>query len=202
MTLVHRRAVEESETSRGKAAPPRHRALRRLAVALGVVVVAFLTATAVLFVFPATDQPRPVGAILSLNGTDEAARASKAIALAEEGYSSVLLFSQGNSPTPCPTVPRVKPTVPPVKVVCFIAVPGRTVGEVRFATDYARSHGLHSIMVVPSRAQATRAHLLLERCFSGQILIVPASFQLLHFPFEVIYEWGALAKALLVDRHC
>ena len=72
----------------------------------------------------------------------------------------------------------------------------------QFAADYARSHGLHSIMVVPSRAQATRAHLLLDRCFAGQIRIVPASFQLLHFPFEVIYEWGALAKALLVDRHC
>ncbi len=202
MTLVHRGAVEGSETPGGKGAPPRHRALRRLGLALGILVIAFLTATAVLFVFPATDQPRHVGAILSLNGTDEAARASKAIALAEEGYSSLLLFSQGNSPTPCPTVPRVNASAPRVQVVCFIAVPGRTVGEVRFAADYARSHGLHSIMVVPSRAQATRAHVLLERCFSGQILIVPAPFQLLHFPFEVIYEWGALAKALLVDRRC
>ena len=42
----------------------------------------------------------------------------------------------------------------------------------------------------------------MDRCFSGQVLVVPASFQLLHFPFEVIYEWGALAKALLIDRHC
>ena len=70
----------------GEGAPPRHRALRRSVLALGILVIAFLTATAVLFVFPATDQPRQVGAILSLNGTDEAARASKAIALAEEGY--------------------------------------------------------------------------------------------------------------------
>jgi uncharacterized SAM-binding protein YcdF (DUF218 family) len=173
----------------------RHPILRWLMVAIGLLIVVFLTASAVLFVFPATDQPRHVDAILSLNGTDEFARESKAIALAEEGYSRVLLFSQGNSPTPCPTVPGIK-------VVCFIAVPGRTVGEVRFAAGYARRHGWHSIMVVPSRAQATRARLLLERCFTGRILVVPAPFQLLHLPFEVLYEWGALGKALLVDRHC
>jgi uncharacterized SAM-binding protein YcdF (DUF218 family) len=164
-------------------------------IGLGIGFAAFLVATAVLFVFPATDQPRHVDAILSLNGTDEAARESRAIMLAEKGFAPVLLFSQGNSPTPCPKVPRVK-------VVCFIAVPGRTVGEVRFAANYADRHGWHSLMVVPSRAQATRARLLLKRCFPGQVVVVPASFQLGRFPFEVIYEWAALAKALVVDRHC
>ena len=172
-----------------------HRRWRWIVVSIALLFVAFLTASAVLFVFPATDQPRHVGAILSLNGTDESAREGRAIALAEEGYAPVLLFSQGDAPTPCPTVARVK-------VVCFIAVPGRTVGEVRFAAGYARLHHLHSLMMVPSRAQATRARLLLKRCFSGRVVVVPASFQLTHFPFEVIYEWAALGKALFVDRSC
>ncbi|MGP8205042.1 MAG: YdcF family protein [Acidimicrobiales bacterium] len=172
-----------------------HRAGRRFVVALLFVVLAFLAATSALFVWPATNQPRQVDVILSLNGADEAARESKAISLVEARYAPVLLFSQGNSPTPCPEVPRVK-------VVCFVAVPGRTVGEVRFAANYLKHHDEHSIIIVPDRAQATRARLLMDRCFSGQVLVVPASFQLLHFPFEVIYEWGALAKALLIDRHC
>jgi uncharacterized SAM-binding protein YcdF (DUF218 family) len=164
-------------------------------VTIALVFVAFLTASAVLFVFPTTDQPRPVDAILSLNGTDESARESRAIVLAEEGYAPVLLFSEGGSPSPCPRVRGVR-------VVCFIPVPGRTVGEVRFAADYARRHGWHSLMVVPGRAQATRARLLLERCFSGRVVVVPASFQLTRFPFEVLYEWAALGKALFVDRSC
>ena len=102
---------------------------------------------------------------------------------------------RGTRATPCPKVPQVK-------VVCFIAVPGRTVGEARFAGQYAERHGWHSLMLVPSRAQATRARLLLKRCFPGKVVVVPASFQLTHFPFEVGYEWAALVKALLVDRHC
>jgi hypothetical protein len=189
--------IEDDETRQvhpgGTGSGHRHR--RWTIVSVALLFVAFLTASAVLFVFPATDRPHHVGAILSLNGTDESAREGRAIALAEEGYAPVLLFSQGDAPTPCPTVPRVK-------VVCFIAVPGRTVGEVRFAAGYARLHHLHSIMVVPSRAQATRARLLLKRCFSGQVAVVPASFQLTRFPFEVIYEWAALGKALFVDRSC
>jgi uncharacterized SAM-binding protein YcdF (DUF218 family) len=168
---------------------------RPYAIVLGVVVGVFLTASAVLFVFPATNQPGHVDAILSLNGTDETAREAKAVSLAEQGYARVLLFSEGNLFTSCPKVPHVE-------VVCFMPAPGRTVGEVRFAAAYARRHGWHSIMVVSSRAQATRARLLMERCFSGRILVVPARFQLDHFPFEVVYEWGALAKALFVDRSC
>jgi hypothetical protein len=195
MTMVDRGSFEAGEGPGGTSGRATHRGRRRLLLACGVLIVAFLTATAVLFVFPATDQPRHVDAILSLNGSDEPARESKAISLAKEGYAHVLLFSQGNSPTPCPKVAHIK-------VVCFIAIPGRTVGEVRFAADYARRYGWRSLMVVPGRAQATRARLLLKRCFQGRILIVPAPFYLVQYPYEVVYEWGALGKALFVDRHC
>jgi hypothetical protein len=173
----------------------RRRWWRWLVVVAGLGVTVVLVASCVLFVWPATSQPRHVDAILSLNGADESARESRAIALAEEGYAPVLLFSQGHYATACPTVPRVK-------VVCFIPVPNRTVGEVRFAAAYAKAHDLRSLIVVPGRPQTTRARLLIERCFSGRVLMVPASVSLFDLPFEVVYEWGALGKALLVDRHC
>ena len=98
-------------------------------------------------------------------------------------------------PDPCPTVARVR-------VVCFWPVPARTIGEARFVADYARQHHWHSLMIVSGRAQVTCARLLMKRCFAGQIIVVAAPFQLLHFPFEVMYEWGAVAKALVLDRHC
>ena len=181
-----------AEVHRGLLAP----GWQRWLLATGALALAvFVVASAVLFVWPAADHPRPVGAILSLNGEDESARESQAIALAEKGYAPVLLFSQGHFATACPSVPRVK-------VVCFIPVPNRTVGEVRFAADYAKQHDLSSLMIVPGRAQTTRARVLIRRCFPGQVVMVPASVPLLAIPFEVVYEWGALAKALLLDRHC
>jgi hypothetical protein len=162
---------------------------------LGLGLVLLLVLSSVLFVWPATDQPRHVDAILSMNGENESARENTAIALAEKGYAPVLLFSRGHYATACPRVPGVK-------VVCFIPVPNRTVGEVRFAADYARRYGLHSLIIIPGRAQTTRAQLLMKRCFSGQLVMVPASVPLLDLPFEVVYEWGALAKALVLDRSC
>lgn len=166
---------------------------------LAVLVVAllgFVTASAVLFVFPASDPPRHADAILSLNGENEPAREALAISLAERGFAPVLLFSQGNShTTPCPVVRRVR-------VVCFEATPGRTVGEVEFAARLARRHGWRSLLMVPGRAQTTRARMLLERCFSGRVTVVPAPVPLLEQPYEIAYEWGAMAKALVLYRHC
>jgi hypothetical protein len=162
----------------------------------GLLVVAFVTSSSLLFVWPATDPPRHVDAIVSLNGQDETARESRAIALTEHGYAHVLLFSQGNShTTPCPKVPHIS-------VVCFQASPDRTAGEVEFAARYAHRHGWHSLMIVPGRAQVTRARLLMKRCFSGRIVMVAAPVRISQIPYDVFYEWGGLAKALLVYRNC
>jgi hypothetical protein len=149
----------------------------------------------VLFVWPTAGPPRPADGILTLNGTDEQARESKAISLAEHGYAPVLLFSQGKSNTSCPTVPRIQ-------VVCFVPSPGRTVGEVEWAARYARAHGWRSIIVVATRPQATRAEILMRRCFSGRVETASASVPLVQLPYDIGYESGALLRALLVDRHC
>ena len=176
---------------------PRRRLRRRTVfAALGLVIVAFVTASSLLFVWPATDPPQRVDAILSLNGGNESARESLSISLAKMGYARVLLFSQGNShTTPCPEVPGVS-------VVCFAADPGNTAGEVRFAARYTHNHRLHSLLVVPGRAQVTRARMLMKRCFSGHVAFVAAPITLGQIPYDVAYEWGALAKALFIYRTC
>ena len=169
---------------------------RHLVIAsLAFVLVVFLVASSLLFVWPATDQPRRVDAILSLNGSNEGDRENTAVSLAKEGYAPVLLFSQGAANTTCPSVPKVS-------VVCFAPHPARTIGEIRFAANDARRHHWHSLMIVSSRAQVTPARLLMGRCFSGQILMVPTVVHRRELPYQVIYEWGALAKALLLDEHC
>jgi hypothetical protein len=164
---------------------------------LVLVVLAFLAITVVLFVWPATDSPHHVDAILSFNGPNEGAREDLAVSLAEKGYAPVLLFSRGGfgDETACPHVHRVV-------VVCFVDVTDNTRGEARFAAHYATQHHLRSLMIVPGRPQTTRAHVLLERCFSGKIVVDPASETLLRFPRDVLHEWGGLLETLFVERGC
>ena len=87
-------------------------------------------------------------------------------------------------------------------MVCFEASPGRTIGEVEFAARYARARGWRHLIVVPDRAQSVRARLLMGRCFAGSVTVVPAPGKSSQLLYEVAYEWGALGKALLLDRHC
>ena len=149
------------------------------------------------FVWPASDRPRRVDAILSLDGADEALRVARAVGLVEQGYSDVLLFSQGAYRSEaCPRLPKVD-------VVCFVPAPARTVGEVEFAARYAAVRGWHSLMVVSGHTQATRARLLLARCFKGKAVVVPAAPPSIpDLVYQVLYEWGALVKALVVDPGC
>lgn len=178
---------------------PGWRGRRWLLVTLGVValvVAMFVAATLRLIVFPPKDQPRRVDAIVSFNGSNEGTREALAVSLAEKGYAPVLLFSRGGNVavTACPKVPRVS-------VVCFVDVAGNTRGEAEWAGRYAQRHHWHSLLIVPGRGQATRARLLTERCFSGQLVVVPAAEP---WPplSQIIHEWGGLFDALFIHRSC
>jgi hypothetical protein len=184
----------------GAEAEPGRRSHRRrwlvVLCVLSALLLTFIAASAYLFVWPPTNQPRHVDAILSLNGPDEPSREGRAVSLAEKGYARVLIFSLGRSQhVPCPAVPSVQ-------VVCFVPDPGTTLGEVKWASSYARAHGIHSMMIVPATAQAVRARFLAERCFKGQISVVPASQPAGSVPYNVVYEWAALTRALILYRHC
>jgi uncharacterized SAM-binding protein YcdF (DUF218 family) len=76
------------------------------------------------------------------------------------------------------------------------------VGEVRYAAEQARAHGWHSLILVTSVAQATRARLRMKRCFDGSVQVVAARLSSPALAYDVVYEWGALAKALIWQRSC
>jgi uncharacterized SAM-binding protein YcdF (DUF218 family) len=60
----------------------------------------------------------------------------------------------------------------------------------------------HRIIVVSERSQATRARMLFRRCTSVQLEMVPVTDPRTRLPYDVVYEWGALLKALTVARSC
>jgi len=171
--------------------------MRRASIAVGVVVVVVLIVSARLFVWSPIDRPTRVDAIVALGGDPGQRRAHEAVALARRGFAPVAVISLGGyPPAPCPE------PVPGVEVLCFRASPLDTRGEAEYVGALAARRHWHRLIVVSERTQTTRARLLFKRCTSARLVMVPVSDPVSHLPFDVLYEWGALAKALVLHRSC
>ena len=173
-----------------------HARWRRIAFAALALIVAFGAVTARLFVWPAQGMPDRVSAIVMLAGPGN--RMPVALQLAREHRARVLVISQGQHGYggPCP------PVTPGVKLICFDPNPGDTRGEAEFVGRLANKYRWNSVVLVTTRAQDTRARTVVGRCFSGSIYVVTGSVPLGNWPYQVVYEWGALFKALVLYRTC
>jgi uncharacterized SAM-binding protein YcdF (DUF218 family) len=168
--------------------------LRWSLVILGVIIGLFLLLTALLFVWPATNVPRRSDAIVVLGGTGP--RVQKGLELAQAGYAPYLAVSDPPG-EPCPQAPSG------VTVICFRPDPLTTQGEARATTKLARQHHWSQIIVVSGTPQTTRARIRFTRCYRGTLLFDPANPSgLRSWISNVAYEWGALFKALIVQRGC
>ena len=52
------------------------------------------------------------------------------------------------------------------------------------------------------QAGPSRARLRMERCFAGPVYVTTTPIALTSWPYEVAYEWGAMIKALVLQRGC
>jgi hypothetical protein len=170
--------------------------LRRALTAVAGLVLAFVIATALLLVWPAQGMPTQVSAIVMLAGPGD--RIPVALRLASEHRAPVLVVSQGFNGygSPCP------PRPPGMALICFDPSPADTRGEAEYAGRLARQYHWSSLVLVVSRPQATRARLLMERCFSGPVYVSTAPLPFRSWPYQIAYGWGALVKALVVHQSC
>jgi hypothetical protein len=164
--------------------------------AVAVIVVLFLAATARLFVWPDRGIPPTVSAIVSLDVPYGAV--SAAVRLAEQHRAPYLVVSLGRpqSSYGCP------PPVTGVKLICFNPDPATTQGEAQVVGRLARRYHWDSIAVVTITPQDTRARLRMERCFSGPVYVQATPIPGRAWPQQLAYEWGALTKALVLQRSC
>ncbi len=169
---------------------------RRCGYALLAVIVVLGLATAWLFVWPPQGAPARADAIVMLQG--EGDRLAAAQQLAREHRAPVLVISQGRDGYGGPCVPAM----PGVKVICFDPDPPDTRGEAEFVGRLARQDHWRSVIVVTTRAQDRRARILVSRCFTGSVYVSTAAVPLRNWPYQVVYEWGALVKALTLNRAC
>jgi hypothetical protein len=181
-------------TRTGLARPSRR--WRIVLTAALVLFVAFAVATAELLVWPAQGAPGHVSAIVMLAGPGD--RLPVALDLAHSRRAPVLVVSQGYEgySGPCPAKPSG------VTLICFDPDPPTTQGEAEYVGRLAKQYHWTSVVVVASRPQATRARLLVERCFAGQVYLSTAPITPDSWPYQVAYGWGALVKALVWSRSC
>ena len=164
---------------------------------VGALIILFGAATARLFVWSPTDAPTRVDAVVALGGDTGQRRAHYALGLVTAGFAPVAVISLGGKrAVPCPTHPKSE------RVICFRANPLDTRGEAEYVARLARASHWHHLMVVSERSQTTRARILFNRCTTAQLRMVPVSDPASHLVYDVVYEWGALAKALVLHRSC
>jgi hypothetical protein len=140
--------------------------------------------------------PAGADAIVMLAGPGD--RLAVAMGLARERRAPVLVVSQGwqGYGGTC------TPAMPGVKIVCFDPNPGNTRGEAEFAGKLAKQYGWHSVVLVTTPAQDTRARIVVRRCFGGSIYVITASLPWYDWPYQIAYGWGSLFKALVLYRAC
>jgi hypothetical protein len=178
----------------GRRTPARYG--RRVFAAAIALVAAFGLVTARLFVWPAQGMPDRVSAIVMLAGPGD--RLPVALQLAREHRAPVLVVSQGwqGYGGPCPSA------TPGVKLICFDPNPGDTRGEAEVIGRLAKQYHWSSVVLVTTRAQDTRARIIVGRCFGGSIYVITAPLPLGNWPYQIAYGWGALIKALVLYRGC
>ena len=155
-------------------------------------------ATALLFVWPQQGMPARADAIVMLNGPGD--RLDTALGLAWAHRAPMIAISRGSPYWGHGSV--CAPKIPRVKVICFDPRPGTTRGEAEFAGLLAKRYGWHSIVLVATTPQDTRARLRLGRCFAGRIYVIDAPLAAAQWPGAIAYEWAATIKALVFQRGC
>jgi uncharacterized SAM-binding protein YcdF (DUF218 family) len=172
---------------------------RRTLLVTGLLLVGLLVVTAIaanvrLFVYPASSTPAHADAVVVLAG-GEGERLDRGLDLIRRGVSSNLVLSTGPD--------RICGAQHDFAVYCFLPDPDDTRGEAEAIGRIAEREGWHHLVLVTSDYHATRARLLLERCFSGTLDVSTASSDKSPLPllWAIGHEWGGLAEAAL-HRDC
>jgi uncharacterized SAM-binding protein YcdF (DUF218 family) len=156
-----------------------------------------------LFIWPSSDPPGRVDAVLVLAG-GQGERQATGTRLARQGVAPVLVLSDGG--TPGPVYDQLcQQRFAGFRVLCLTPRVSTTRGEARAFAELAHREGWRSVAVVTSGYHAHRAALLVGRCFTGVVRPVPAASSQVN-GLEVVplamRETVAVAAAHTVQRGC
>ncbi len=165
-------------------------------IVLAVVVITISAATARLFIWPDQGMPARVSAIVMLDSPGNSV--SAALRLERQHRAPFLVISQGTylSGYGCP------PPIPRVKLICFNPSPATTQGEAEFVGRLAQEISLALDCRGHDHPPGLARPAADGRCFPGPVYVVTRPVALASWPYEIAYEWGAMIKALVLQRGC
>ena len=172
-------------------------------VVLKIVVVAVLLwagAVSVVFAFNHGGRPVQADAVVVLEGSKT--RLPLGLKLVGEGYAPLLVVSSGDRKNLEARLCSGRDTAVHVRILCFTASPNSTRGEAEFIGRFAQQRGLSRIDVVTSQFHLFRAHLLIRRCYHGEVRMVGAPQQWWKLPVYAVGETVKLVYQLVVTRSC
>jgi uncharacterized SAM-binding protein YcdF (DUF218 family) len=161
-----------------------------------LVVAGVVVATGVLFLWPSTDDPQHVDAVVVFGGK-HTERLDRGLALIDQGFASTLVVSDPPEGFACRNTPETD-------VVCIHPEPTNTRAEARAVGGLAVSRGWRHLLLVTSGYHVTRARLLLGRCYRGEVDTVAAHADegVGRTVDRLAHEWGGLIYAWVFARSC
>jgi uncharacterized SAM-binding protein YcdF (DUF218 family) len=159
-------------------------------VVAAVVVVALVVVNLRLFVYPASSTPAHADAVVVLAGGD-GERLDRGLDLVRNGVAPTLVASTGPD--------RLCNSRYQFEVICFLPDPDDTRGEAEEIGRLADEQGWSHIVLVTSDYHATRARILVERCFDGTVDVSVAKSRKGPLPmlWAIGHEWGGLVETTL-----
>lgn len=176
----------DSRVRRGRVHP------RRILVGsiLGILLLVLGTAAAgfPLYVKPQVDELRRADAILILGGPGYD-RYTLGLSLATDGWAPTVLLSNPNGDRD-PWLTETCGQRFTYELICFRPDPNTTLGEGRELREMAQKYGWESVIVVTFKPHVSRARTILQRCFSGELIMFasPASLSALDWVSEFTYQ--------------
>jgi len=178
--------------------------LLRLLLVIAGLVLAWLVACLVLFVWPPFESSAPAHASVVVVLSGDKRRLPPALALIRRGVAPVLAISTVSRTRRWRTARKLCAAgrYRSARVLCFDAVPYSTQGEARAVRRLARARSWRSVVVVTSTFHVTRATMLFRRCLEIPVHTVGTSSPWWRLPEEWASETGKLIVQLTVQREC
>lgn len=150
------------------------------------------------YVHPQLDRLRHADAILVLSGPHHD-RYRFGAELAEQGWAPNLVVSNPGGADNTRLSRFCADPHTGFTAHCFAPDPATTKGEARELRRLVSEHGWRTVIVVTFRPHVSRARYILEKCFDGELVMVPnpSPISLRRWAFEYIYQTAGYARTLL-----
>lgn len=157
------------------------------------------------YVDPAVDHltaGQPVDAVVALGGLPESAMFAQS--LVQGGAAPVLVLSDPYQPDDNLEVHQTCASRPiGYRIICFTPDPSTTRGEAQEIRALAAANGWTRVAVVLPKYHVSRARLLVRRCYSGTLLMLPVPVHVAwdSWTYQYVRQTLGYAKAAVM-RNC